>query len=281
MVDMEPVMAWLADHGVPILLIIIVAFISYRLLRVITRAISRQIQEMDDVEGSDLDKRTITIVRVVNSTGLAIIIGTTLLMVLTELGIAITPVLASVGVVGLAFGLGAQTLVKDMISGLFVLLENQYTVGDFIEIDGLSGVVEVMTLRATIIRDLYGALHIVPNGEIRIVCNKSRDWSRAIVDVSITYDADVDRAVQTLEEIGAAMQEDDTIAPSLLEPAVVTGVEGLDDWAVRLRIMVKTLPGQHWGVQRYLRRRIHLVFAEKGIDLAFPRQDVMVLSPEG
>jgi small-conductance mechanosensitive channel len=166
---------------------------------------------------------------------------------------------------------------KDVINGLFILLENQYTVGDVVTLGDVSGTVEEMTLRATMIRDISGSLHIVPNGEIRIVSNNSRDWSRAIVDVSVSYDENIHQVVETLNEIGAAMTADELIGSLLFEIPVVTGVEGLDDWAVRVRIMVKTIAGQHWGVQRYLRQQIAQVFEERGIELAFPRQDVMVL----
>ncbi|MFZ1400382.1 MAG: mechanosensitive ion channel family protein [Candidatus Promineifilaceae bacterium] len=268
---------WLRSHGVTILIILLVAVVAYYLLGVSTKALSRRIQAMDEVDDSELDRRTKTIFRVVHSTGVVIIVGTAIMMILTELGVAITPVLASVGFVGLAFGLGAQTLVKDMIAGLFILIEDQYTVGDVAEIGGITGTVEHMTLRATELRDLYGTVHIIPNGEIRIVANKSRDWSRAIVDVNVTYDEDVDTAVQTLQEIGEGMAQEESLAMLLQEPATVTGVEGLDTWAVRLRIMVKTVPNAQWEVQRYLRREIRLVFEERGLSLAFPRQDVMIV----
>ncbi len=278
----EQALTWLREHGLTILLIIVVSVVAYYLLGILTRALSRRIQALDDVEDSELDRRTKTIFRVVHSTGVVIIISTAIMMILTELGVAITPVLASVGFVGLAFGLGAQTLVKDMIAGLFILIEDHYTVGDVVEIGGITGTVEHMTLRATEMRDLYGTVHIIPNGEIRIVANKSRDWSRAIVDVSVTYEEDVDTAVQTLQEIGEAMAEHKMMGLLLQESAVVTGVEGLEDWAVRLRIMVKTLPNAQWEVQRYLRRQIRIIFAEKGLELAFPRQDVMIVGePNG
>lgn len=273
----EQTMTWLREHGLTILLILVVAVIAYYLVGILTRTISRRIQALDDVEDSERDRRTKTIFRVIHSTGTVIIVTTALMMILTELGVAITPVLASVGFVGLALGLGAQTLVKDMIAGLFILIENQYTVGDVVEIGGITGNVEKMTLRATELRDLYGTVHVIPNGEIRIVANKSRDWSRAIVDVGVTYEEDVDTAVQTLQEIGEAMSADESMALLLQEPAMVTGIEGLDQWAVRLRIMVKTLPNAQFEVQRYLRRQIRLVFAEKGIDLAFPRQDIVIV----
>lgn len=273
----EQVLAWLREHGLAILLILLVAVVAYYLVGILTRALSRRIQALDKVEDSERDRRTKTIFRVIHSTGVVIIVSTALMMILTELGIAITPVLASVGFVGLAFGLGAQTLVKDMIAGLFILIENQYTVGDVVQIGGITGDVEKMTLRATELRDVTGTVHVIPNGEIRIVANKSRDWSRAIVDVNVTYEEDVDTAVQTLQEIGEAMSANESISMLLLEPALVTGVEGLDQWAVRLRLMVKTLPTAQFEVQRYLHRQIRLVFAEKGIELAIPRQDVMIV----
>lgn len=273
----EQALAWLREHGLAILLILLVAVVAYYLVGILTRAISRRIQALDKVEDSERDRRTKTIFRVIHSTGVVIIVSTALMMILTELGIAITPVLASVGFVGLAFGLGAQTLVKDMIAGLFILIENQYTVGDVVQIGGITGDVEKMTLRATELRDVTGTVHVIPNGEIRIVANKSRDWSRAIVDVNVTYEEDVDTAVQTLQEIGEAMSANESISMLLLEPALVTGVEGLDQWAVRLRLMVKTLPTAQFEVQRYLHRQIRLVFAEKGIELAIPRQDVMIV----
>jgi small-conductance mechanosensitive channel len=276
----EQIMEWLSQSGLRILAILIIAIIAYRFLGVLTRYLSGRIQHLDDVEGSELDKRTQTIFRVVRSTGIVLIVGTALLMILTELGIPVTPVLASVGFVGLAFGLGAQTLVQDVISGLFLLIENQYTVGDTVELKGVVGTVEAMTLRVTFVRDLYGTVHIIPNGEIRIVANRSRDWSRAIVDVGITYEEDVETSLSSLQEIGTGLAEDPSIAPLLLEIPQVTGVEGLEDWAVRLRIMVKTEPGAHWEVQRQLRLRIREVFEAKGLDLAFPRQDVMLLKSD-
>jgi len=276
--DSEEVVAWLTDHGLTILVILIAAALAYRVLGTITRALTRRIQEMDGIENSELDKRTDTIFGVVHSTGIVLIVGTAVLTILSELGVAITPVLASVGVVGLAVGLGAQTLVQDMISGLFILIENQYTVGDVVEINEIIGPVEEMNLRVTMIRDLYGTLHMIPNGEIRTVANRSRDWSRGVLDVGITYAEDVDLAIETLQEICATLEEDEQMKESVLEPAMVTGVEDLGDWAVVLRIMVRTLPNAHWDVQRYLRRQIKLVFDQKGIDLAFPRQDVSIVN---
>ncbi len=275
--DISQVGEWLKSNGLNILLILVVVGVTYPLLRALIRKLSRKLQGIDGQEDSDADKRIVTISRVLDTTILVVLVGTAVLMILSELDIPITPVLASVGFVGLAFGLGAQTLVKDMISGLFILIENQYTIGDSIIVNDVTGVVESMTLRSTVVRDTWGNSHFVPNGEIRMVANKSRGWSRALVDVGITYDADVDRGLAVLREIGAGMMVDDEIRPFLLEAPVITGIEGLDDWAVRLRIMVKTNPDNQFMAQRYIRRQIRVIFEQEGVDIAFPRQDVKVL----
>ncbi|MCA9874939.1 MAG: mechanosensitive ion channel family protein [Anaerolineales bacterium] len=269
---------WLLTHGLAILAILVLCVAAYFLLGLLVRFVTRRVKSLDAKDDTLLDRRADTISDVLYSAGLVVIFVTALVMVLEEIGVPIAPLLASVGVVGLALGLGAQTLVKDVISGLFILLENQYMITDVIEVNGIVGNVEMMTLRATTLRDAAGTLYIVPNGEIRIVANRTRDWSRAIIDVGIAYEADVDRALAALQSIGEEMVADAEIGPLLLEAPQVTGVEGLEEWAVRLRMMVKTKPNQQWDVQRYLRRRIRLEFADQGIDLAFPRQEVALVN---
>jgi len=276
-ITQEDILAWLLDEGITILIIIAASLVAYRLLTIATSRLSKHIQSLDNEDDSELDRRTKTIFRVVHSSGAVIIVSTALITILNEVGLPVGPLLASVGVVGLALGLGAQTLVKDVISGLFILIENQYTINDSVELAGISGTVEEMNLRVTKIRDLNGTLHMIPNGEIRVVANKTRDWSRAVVNVGITYDTDVDKATAVLNQIGQQAQQDPEIGKLLLETPVVTGVEDLGDWAVQLRLMVKTQPGAHWQVMRWLRREIRLEFAKEGIDLAFPRQDIMLL----
>lgn len=275
---LDQIQQWFIDHGLMILAIIALAALAYFLLGILVRFVGYRAKSLSTEDHSALDKRIATISDVLYSAGLVVILATALVMVLQEVGVPIAPLLASVGVVGLALGLGAQTLVKDVISGLFIVLENQYMVTDVIEVNGIVGNVEEMTLRATTLRDASGTLYVIPNGEIRIVANRTRDWSRAIVDVGIAYDADVDRALTVLQAIGDDMAASEEVGPLLLESPQVTGIEGLDDWAVRLRLMVKTKPNEQWEVQRYLRRRVRLEFADQGIDLAFPRQDVALLN---
>ena len=260
-----------------ILLIAVIAFVAVRLLRSLVRASIRRIQGMDEVDGSELDRRAATIGRVISNTGLVVIIGSASLMTLREMGIEVTPLIASVGVVGLALGLGAQTLVKDVISGLFILMENQYAIGDVISINGTSGTVEQMTLRATYLRDLEGTTHTVPNGDIRTISNITRGWSRAVLDVRVPYETDVDAALDVLREVGHQMENDQSIGLLLEESPVVTGVEDFEDWSVKVRMMVKTEPGQQWAVKRYMRKAVLSAFKARGINIAVPRREIYSL----
>ncbi|RMG95435.1 MAG: mechanosensitive ion channel family protein [Chloroflexi bacterium] len=278
MTGIDTAVAWLAEHGFRILLVLLLALVGQRTLGWITRLLKQRIQQLDEAEDTELDRRTETFFGVIRNAGMVLIWGTAVLIILNEVGISIMPILASVGVAGLAVGLGAQTLVKDVISGIFILIENQYTVGDVVEIAGLVGKVEEMTLRTTELRDARGVLHIIPNGEIRIVSNHTREWSRAIVDVGVSYNTDITAALKTLTEIGENARQSPEIGQLILETPQVTGVEELGDWSVRLRIMVKTQPNQQHTVRRYLLRQIQDVFTEKGIELAFPRQDIMLLN---
>lgn len=278
--DPEVIFGWLTTTGLNILIVIVLSVVGYWLLTVATRHLTRHMQQLDDEESSHFDLRIETIRRLVNTTALVIIIVVASLTILSELGINIGPMLASVGVASLALGLGAQSLVKDAISGFFIIVEGQYQVGDAVEIGGVAGSVEDLTLRVTQIRDGQGYLHFVPNGEIRVVTNRTRDWSRAIVDIGIAYEDDVALAVRTLDEIGELAAADPEIGPLLLEAPTVTGIEGLDDWQVRLRVIVKTAPNEHWIVQRYYRRQVWLLFPEKGLTLPSPRQEVILKKGE-
>jgi moderate conductance mechanosensitive channel len=267
----------LVGSSLRIIVILALAYLSFRLLQTGSRYGIRRLQMLDGEDGSDFDKRIETVTVVVKRAIYVLIVLMAALMILDEVGADIRPLLTSLGIVGLAIGLAAQTLFKDIIGGIFILTENHFKVGDVIEMGKHIGTVEGMSLRVTRIRDLQGVVHIIPNSEIRIVLNRTRDWSRAIIDLGITYEDDVAHAMNVLTEIGEQMAEDPTVGPLLLESPVVLGIEALDDWQVRLRIMVKTLPNQQWTVQRYLRRQIKQEFARLGINLATPRQEIVLL----
>jgi len=208
------------------------------------------------------------------------IVGTALLMLLSTFGVDVTPLLASAGVAGLAISLGAQSLIKDLIGGFLVLVENQYAVGDCIEVGNVSGQVERLTLRATYLRDVTGCLHIVPNGEVRIVSNLTKEWSRALVDVGVAYEEDLDRVLCVLGEIAQAFAQDPAFEPQLLEPPKVLGPLDLGDWAITMRVMIKTQPGKQWEIARELKKRILAGCEREGIALPYPRQEVWLRGSE-
>ena len=196
-----------------------------------------------------------------------LIAGSALLMLLSTIGLDITPFLASAGVAGLAVTLGAQTLIRDFIGGLLILIENQYAVGDSIQVGAVSGDVEQITLRATHVRDIGGHLIVVPNGDVRVVANQTKGWARALVDVGVAYPKDLDRVRRVLEESGEIFAQDPLVAPQLLEPLQVSGPLSLVAAAVTMRVTVKTLPGKQWEVASELRQRILAACSKADVNL--------------
>lgn len=201
------------------------------------------------------------------------------LTVLATFGVPIGPLLASAGVAGLAIGLGAQTLIRDVIGGIFIVLEDQFHVGDVITVNNVSGQVEALTLRYTALRTLDGAYVVVPNGEIRIVQNLSRDWARAIVDVVLTPEEDVDRVEQLLRAVLDELRADPVWSSAILEPGEVVGIETLGSQQATMRVMVKTRPLEQWRVARELRRRILSAFQRAGVSAPYPRT-VTIVQPQ-
>lgn len=210
-----------------------------------------------------------------------VLVASAVLMLLSTFGIDIAPLLASVGVAGLAVSLGAQSLIKDLIGGLLVIIENQYAVDDFIQVGSVSGWVERITLRATYLRAVNGDLCIVPNGEVRVLVNQTRDWSRVLVDLGVAYEQDLDRALHILEQSAEAFAADPAYAPNLLEPPVVLGVASLGDSAANVRVAVKTRPGKQWEVGRQLRKFLLAACEREGVSLPYPRQEVWLHTLEG
>lgn len=202
---------------------------------------------------------------------LVAVIGT---MMLSEVGVNIAPIVASAGILGLALGFGAQSLVKDFLSGVFMIVEDQYGVGDVVNLGEASGTVEAVSLRVTRLRALDGTVWYVPNGEILRVGNLSQNWSRAVIDVGVAYDSDLNRVTQVLTEIGEGLWEDEDFREDLIEQPEITGVENLSPDAVTMRIMVKTLPLQNWRVARELRQRIKARFDHEGIEIPFAQRVV-------
>ncbi len=228
---------------------------------------ARLIQQ--DMEASRRGRIVTSIsVSVTTLNGILIIGG--LISLLTTLGIDMTPILASLGIVGLAFSLGAQSLIKDFLAGLTILTENQFAIGDEIKIGAVRGTVEEISMRATRVREYNGLLHIFPNSEARLVANGSRDWMRAIVDINLPYSADLHQAVSILQEAAQTCGESEAVKPWLLDPPEVAGWNSLSDWAVQIRLTARTLPGKQYGVQSALRRCAIEALAQAGIAIALP-----------
>jgi len=224
-------------------------------------------------------KQLTTIIQLLHWIVVVALVLSAVLTLLATFGIDITPVLASAGVAALAVSLGAQTVIKDFIGGLLIILENQYAVGDFISVAGIEGRVEHITLRATQVRGLNGDLHVVPNGEVRVLTNKTRDWSRVMLDVGVAYEEEMDRALSVLEAASEAFAQDPAFAPDVLEPPEVLGPVGLGDSAVIIRIAVKISPGKQWEIGRALRKAMLAACEREGVELPYPRQEVWVRTP--
>ncbi|MBM7515889.1 mechanosensitive ion channel family protein [Nocardioides nitrophenolicus] len=199
------------------------------------------------------------------------IVGT---MVLSEVGVDIAPIIASAGIIGIALGFGAQSLVKDFLAGIFIFIEDQYGVGDVVDVGDASGTVEAVTLRMTRLRDIEGTVWYVPNGEIVRVGNKSQNWSRAVVDVRVGYDEDLARVQRILREVAHDLWEDDEFSHVIIEEPEVTGVELMEPDSVTIRAMVKTAPLEQWAVARALRQRIKARFDHEGIKVPFAQRVV-------
>lgn len=261
--------AALTAVGLRILISLVVAWVAYFGLKAVLRRIERSLGSTPGVV-TPQEQRTRTLVSLLRSVGLVIIAVMAVFMVLGALGVELAPLLAGAGVVGLAVSFGAQSLVKDVISGLFILFENQFGVGDVIRIEGVSGGVEKMTLRVVVLRDVHGVVHIVPNGQITKVSNLTRSWARVVLDVGVAYKEDPDRVIDVLRDVGRELEEDPDWKPLLLETVQVPGIEMFGESAVNIRMMVKTLPLKQWDVARELRRRIKLRFDREDIEIPFP-----------
>ena len=195
-------------------------------------------------------------------------------MILSELGVNIAPIIASAGIIGIALGFGAQSLVKDFLSGIFMIFEDQYGVGDVIDVGEANGTVEAVSLRVTRLRALDGTVWYVPNGEILRVGNMSQNWARAVVDVGVAYDEDLRRVKRVLLEVAHDLWTDEEFREVIIEEPEVTGVEALTADSVTLRVMVKTLPLEQWAVARELRQRVKARFDHEGIEIPFAQRVV-------
>ena len=264
---------WLEISPADILeLLLRVAFIWFlvwatnRVIKILAQRILKVVDDGDDVVLSAREKRGQTAAQLLRSLGR---VATILFGIIATLNlfIDIRPILAGAGILGLAISFGAQSLVKDVISGFFILLEDQFVVGDVIEAAGRTGTVERMTLRVVTLRDLRGVVHMIPNGQLATVSNLTRSWSRAVVDVPVSYEADLDRALVVFRDEARLLGEDPAWKAKLLGAPEVVGVDQLADNGVIIRTLLRTAPGDQWGCAREFRRRLKNRLDLEGIEI--------------
>jgi small conductance mechanosensitive channel len=262
---------WFFGSG---LRIVVIALVTYVVLRIIATAARRLEEEIGREETPDMVerlRRARTLSGVVQRALTALVIGIAALMMLRELQVDITPILTSAGILGLAVGFGAQTLVKDLISGFFLTFENHVRVGDVATINGTGGLVESINLRTIVLRDLEGVVHVFPNGSIERLANRTKDFSYYVVDVGVSYRQDPDDVIDVLRGVGRELARDPAYSASILEPLDVLGVDAFESSQTVIKVRIKTLPLKQWEVGRELRRRINRTFTARGIDMPFPQ----------
>jgi small-conductance mechanosensitive channel len=261
--------------GFRVLGVWVLAWFALRVVNLTAHKIEKSVDDGDDSVTTLREKRGRTIAQLLRSVGRVVIVTIGILLTFNVF-INIAPVLAGAGILGLAISFGAQSLVRDFISGFFILLENQFAVGDVIEAAGKSGVVEKMTLRVVVLRDLEGTMHVIPNGQITVVSNKTRGWARAVVDISVPYTEDVDRALSVVRDEAAQFSTDKTWGLQLDGPVEVPGVESMTDSSLSIRTLLKTQPGSQWNVAREFRRRLINRFTKESIESPFQQRRVHV-----
>ncbi len=246
----------------------IAAAILNRMIRALRLRITRRFDESEQV------KRAETLARVLRYIMSVVVSLIAIVLILSEVGVAIAPILGAAGVVGLAIGFGAQSLVKDYFTGFFLVLENQLTTGDVVEVGGKSGLVEDVNLRFVRLRDYSGNVHYVPNGQITTVTNMSRGFAQSVIDVGIAYREDIDEAFEMMRGVGRDLRNDPVFGPKIVGDLEIAGVERWGDSSVDLRCRFKVMPLEQWGVRREFLRRLKKAFDAQGIEIPFPHLTV-------
>ena len=264
---LEEVGSWAITSGLQIVVVIIAMTIA---TRVIHMGINRTIGRV--AKGSDPEraKRTETLKSTIKSLVNIVLFSIAMVIILGQLGIAIGPILAAAGVLGLAVGFGAQSLVRDVINGFFILLDDQIRVGDVVQIAGKGGLVEKVTLRLVVLRDLAGNVHFVRNGSIDVVTNMTKDYSRYVFDIGVAYREDVDEVISVIRSVDEELRGDPAFGESILEPIEILGLDEFADSAIIIKARTKTRPIKQWEIGREFNRRLKRAFDQRGIEIPFP-----------
>jgi small conductance mechanosensitive channel len=274
-VDPEVLGRWVFDAGLRIVVICVAAYFLIRIGSAAARRFEREMSQGTGLDVIERTKRAQTLSRLLQK-ALTIVVGAiAVLMVLRQLDIDITPALTTAGIAGLAIGFGAQTLVRDIISGFFIIVEDQVRVGDVAVVNGTGGLVEELNLRTIVLRDEEGAVHVFPNGEVKTLANKSKDFSYYVLTVAIPLEEDPERVMQAMRDAGALLQADSEFQPHILEPIEIYGIDGWEPGQLTIKGRIKTVPLKQWMVGRELRRRMAQIFKDRGVVVPIPKIEIV------
>jgi small conductance mechanosensitive channel len=266
------VVAWAMSGGLRIVLIAAIAFVLVRVVSLLVGRFEHEVSASAKLEVLERAKRARTLGGLVRNVLTTMVVVVSSLMILREVGLDITPILTGAGILGLAVGFGAQTLVKDIISGFFMILENEVRIGDVVQIDTHGGMVEDMNLRTIVLRDFEGTVHIIPNGSVTAILNRSKDFSYYVIDLPAPYEVDTDEVAALVRRVGAGLRAETAFAPFILGDIEVVGVDAFESSSVTIKLRIKTVPLKQWEVGRELRRRLKKAYDEAGIAFPYPTQ---------
>ena len=261
---------WLKYSGLQILLLLVIGFVIYKFSKpVIKRAIKKAVTGNPSLTAEEEYRREDTLIRIINGTIRISIIIFIFLMILSEFGINIAPLIAGAGVVGLALGFGGQYLVRDIITGLFIILENQYRVGDVVTISGISGKVEDISLRVTVLRDADGTVHHVPHGEVKTVSNMAKGFARVNLEIDVAYESDIKKVKEVVDRVGEEIARDPDFKDNIIDAPKFLRIDSFKDSSIGIKIMGDTKPLAQWEIAGELRRRLKEEFEKEGIEIPF------------
>ncbi|MGM0666565.1 MAG: mechanosensitive ion channel family protein [Bacteroidota bacterium] len=275
---LDKFLGWLISDGPSLILVFILLYVSLKFLNLIIRRIKKifatRIIKGDDAGSLETRKRMDTLLGIIKGIGRIIIWSVFLMILLKKLDVDIGPILAGAGILGLAVGFGAQELVRDFISGFFMILEDQLRTGDVAVINGTGGLVEKIELRTITLRDFSGVVHIFQNGKVNTVANMTKEWSAMVFDIGVAYKEDVDHVMKVMQETGEKLINDPQFKNKIIEPLEIFGLDKFGDSAIVIKARLKTVPIEQWTIGREYRKRLKKAFDEEGIEIPFPHTTV-------
>ncbi len=275
----QEVAEWIITAVPSMLVVIVLAFIALRALGFVLRRVkklmlARAQKSGATIDHAELEKRVDTLSGILSSVARVVIWAMIIMILLKKVGVDIAPLIAGAGIAGLAVGFGAQELVRDVISGFFILLEDQVRTGDVAIINGTGGLVESIGLRTIVLRDLSGVVHVFQNGKINSLSNMTKDWSAMVFDIGVAYKEDTDKVVEVIKATAEKLRQDPEFADKINEPLEIFGVDSFGDSAVVIKARIKTRPIQQWAVGREFKRRLKKAFDQQGIEIPFPHRTI-------